>query len=334
MTWRVAPRRALVAACVPIALGTGCSSARLTSTDERDSSAARHPSVDAPPTAPPSAAFISTWMDGTAEISTYRARVARYGELRDATVVFIYVTEPFDRVRKLKDDAASGSARVDVLKLNATMTFVTGVYPYSVMTSVFAPVATWAGSPRFTPIKVSLSAQEWCGHVFHAIWPGRAAFHAQLASYFATDGERVDVVATPPGTLYEDGLLIQLRELDGPFADGGHWHGALVPSLWRSRTAHRALAPGPASIERSAAHRAGRAVTRFRIRAGAVDRSVDVEAAWPHRVLGWTDSTGESGDLVSTERLTYWELHRVEDQGLRTRLGLDPSAPVLASDGQ
>lgn len=290
----------------------------------------RHPSELAAPIAGASAAFRATWFDGTAEISSYHAVIPRYGEPRDGTLMLIYVTEPFDRRTKIKDDDVTGVDRLEVLKVNATMSFLAGVYPYSVMTSVFAPVGQWADTPRFAPLKLSLTAQEWCGQIFHAVWPGQGGFRAMLASYFASDGEGAAVVATPPDTLYEDGLLIQLRELDGAFADGRDWQGALVPTLWHLRADHVPPAAVAATIVRTAAARDGRPVNRFRVRAGAYERVIDVEAAAPHRILGWTASGGERVELVETARLTYWELNHVADQPQRAALGLSPLAEVPA----
>jgi alkaline phosphatase len=45
-----------------------------------------------------------------------------------------------------------------VLKLNMTREFVTGVYPYNTMLSVFTPVEVEARSPKLTA-----SVTEWCG---------------------------------------------------------------------------------------------------------------------------------------------------------------------------
>src|SRR5438105_1116245 len=84
-------------------------------------------------------AFDAVWRDGRAELAGYRASVPRYGALRNAELVLIYVTEPMDRRTWIKDDAAREPNRVDVLKLNASLEFLTGIYPYSVLTSGLAP---------------------------------------------------------------------------------------------------------------------------------------------------------------------------------------------------
>jgi hypothetical protein len=286
--------------------------------------AERFPPWPARPRAAAGDAFTRAWSDGRAELSGYRARVDRYGEMRDAELVLVYVTEPLDRRTWVKDDDAPAEHRVGVLKLNASLKFQTGVYPYSVLTSVFAPVDRYQPE-AFSPVKITLSVQEWCGHVFHGVWPGDDRATEQLMSYFPQEGERRRDVPTPPGTLYEDALLIQLRELDGPFAGGGDWRGRVVPSLWSIRRAHRPMAAVEATITRSRAAREGAAVHRFVLRYGDVTRTLDVEAEGAHRVLGWETSDGEVAGLVRPARLPYWQLNHNGDEAQRALFGVAPT---------
>lgn len=267
-------------------------------------------------------AFWEHWGDGRAEMSGYRVRLPRYGETRDGRLVLIYVTEPHDRRRWIKDDDAARPDRVEVMKLNAALEFGTGVYPYSVLTSVFAPVADW-GRERFAPVRLTSSVQEWCGSWRLQAWPGAESFRSVLLSYFAGEGERVREVDAPAGLLWEDALLIQLRELDGPFAGGGDWQGHVVPSLWRLRAGHSAARPVPATITRGDAERDGTPVTRFVLEYGDYRRTYDVEKAAPRRVLGWSTSEGLEAGLLATERMAYWRLNAEGDESARARLGLD-----------
>ena len=283
------------------------------------------PALPTRPRARAGEGFVRAWSDGRAELTGYRARVNRYGELRDAELVLIYVTEPMDRRTWIKDDDAPPAHRVNVLKLNASLKFQTGVYPYSVLTSVFAPVDRYRAE-AFAPVKITLSAQEWCGHVFHGVWPGDDRATEQLMSYFAGEGERRRDVPTPAGTLYEDALLVQLRELDGPFAGGADWRGSLVPSLWNLRRAHRPTAAVEATIGRTRALRDGAAVNRFALRYGEVTRTFDVEVDGAHRVLGWQGSDGEDVRLIRTARLPYWQLNHLGDEAQRALFGADVPA--------
>lgn len=274
------------------------------------------------PDAGASSAFWDRWGDGKAEMSGYRVTLPRYGEMRDGELVLIYVTEPHDRRRWIKHDDVDDPHRVEVLKLNASLKFQTGIYPYSVLTSVFSPVADW-GRERFSPVKIAMSAQEWCGSYRRQLWPGQESFRSLLLSYFASEGERVRTAEAPEDVLYEDALLVQLRELDGAFADGGDWRGRIVPSLWRLRAGHSRARPVPATITRRDATRGGDPVTRFVLEYGDYRRTLDVEKAPPHRILGWSTSEGAEAELLGTDRLAYWRLNAEGDESVRSRLGLE-----------
>ncbi len=262
------------------------------------------------------------WRDGNAELGGYSIKTSRYGQLRKGQVVLVYVAEPMDTTTWIKDDGqGKKDSVVDAFKLNHTLNFSTGIYPYSVMTSVFTPV-DGQGRERFAPAKISFSSQEWCGHVYHHIHPKGDRFHSQIHSYFGREGDAGETVKTAPGTLYEDALWIQLRELDGPFNGGKDWSGKLVPALWERRKSHRSLRPVPATINRQAASLDGEAVTRFVVKYESFTRTFELERAYPHRILRWTTSAGEEAKLLKTTRLPYWKLHDLGDEKYLEKLGL------------
>jgi hypothetical protein len=280
----------------------------------------------------PSEGFGRVWFQGDAELNGYRAVVPRYGEARNAELVLVYVTEPMNRRTWIKDDDARGDDRVGVLKLNVSLKFTTGLYPYSVFTSVFAPYGDWGRAP-FTPVKITLTSQEWCGHVFHGIWPGEDRFTSQLFSYFAQEGEVRETVPTGAGALYEDALLIQLRELDGAFAEGRDWRGPVVPSLWRTRRRHRPGVAEDGTITRATTTVDGVSAHRFTLRYGGYERVFDVEAGGAHRMLAWRTNDGEDVRLLRTTRLPYWQLNHNADTPRRAELGIEvPPAAYPSGD--
>lgn len=276
-----------------------------------------------------SSSFRDRWFDGNAELSGYHVTQPRYGELRSGELVLTYVTEPMNKATRIKDDDAAQHNRLEVIKLNANLSFLTGIYPYSVMTSVFSPIDRWPGDEPFSPLKITTTIQEWCGHTFHAIWPGDAHIAENLMSYFASEGEVRRQIPRPDNTVFEDALLIQLRELDGPFANGGPWSGSVVPSLWRLRRAHVPLEPVAATITRRSTEKNGLAITEFTLTMGAYTKVFDVEAAKERRILGWTTSDGETARLLSTAKLPYWQLNHTGDESHRSDLGLRPQPPLL-----
>lgn len=307
---------------------TGCASeSSIPAPSERDAAVlpdlATFTGLPAAPKASASGSFWDHWGDGRAELSGYRITIPRYGAPREGEMALIYVTEPHDRRSWIKDDDARSPHRVEVLKLIRSFQFLTGIYPYSVFSSVFSPVDRWGGEP-FHPVRIHLDVQEWCGSVSHRVWPAQDRLRSLRLSYFASEGETLREAALPEGTLFEDALLIQLRELDGTFQEGGDWEGWLVRELWSLRTGHGPVEPVRARISRSSATRGPVPVTRFHVSAGEYQRTIDVEEAAPRRILGWETSTGEVAELLTTERLAYWSLNRLGDETVRERLGLSP----------
>ena len=102
------------------------------------------------------AQFDDYWYSGKAEITSYELSQARYGAKHPGYALLIFVTEDFSRSKhvKLDDPVHAGRDAVKVLKLNLAKKFNTGIYRYSTMSSVFAPVS---GSD-LRPLKVTLSS--------------------------------------------------------------------------------------------------------------------------------------------------------------------------------
>src|SRR5437868_1990091 len=86
--------------------------------------------------------FKSYWYSGKAEISSYKLKQARYGEIHDGSAVMVFVTEDFSKSKQVKLDHPenAGDDKLPVMKLNLVKKFVTGIYPYSMMMSAFSPV--------------------------------------------------------------------------------------------------------------------------------------------------------------------------------------------------
>jgi hypothetical protein len=269
-----------------------------------------------------SSEFWDHWGDGQAEIATYTGEVARYGQPRPAEMTLIYVTEPHDVRTWIKTPSAPNKWEQNVLKLNRILKFQTGIYPYSVMTSIFSPVRKW-DRPRFQPAKISLTAQEWCGHVFHGVWAGTDRYLSEIHSYFADEGDDRALVETSSTPLFEDGLWIQLRELDGAFNDGESWSGKLVPALWQTRKRHVAPKPVDARITRDTTTYDGREVNRFTLRYDDHEVVFDIATDPPHHLIHYRRNQGTELTLHEVERLPYWQLNRPEDSSYRKRLGLE-----------
>jgi len=274
--------------------------------------------------------FWSWWGDGKGELSSYKVVVPRYGELRGGWSVLVFVTEEISRTTRIKVESGDipQTDRISVLKLNRVVKFPTGLYDYSILTSTFSSVESELGRPRFEPMKISFSAQEWCGHVFQMVIPQRDQVELTLHSYFQSEGDQRRSLTLPANAAFEDNLPIWIRELKGEILRIGQRRDLQVlPSSWFLRAAHRQadFQPGWIIKEEGEALSStnGKAPTwRWTWQVGNRKETYWVEKAYPHRILKWSSSDGSRGELIKTLRLPYWSLHGNEDLPFREQLGL------------
>jgi hypothetical protein len=130
-----------------------------------------------------SEAFREYWFNGKAELTSYRLSQERYGELREGTMVTIFVTEDFNPTKQVKSDNDNVD-NLAVLKMNKTKKFLTGIYPYSIMTSAFSPLQQQGHA-----LKVTNSVQEWCGQVYMQL-NNRDLYEIMSHSYFESEADQ------------------------------------------------------------------------------------------------------------------------------------------------
>ncbi len=274
--------------------------------------------------------FDSYWYDGNAEISVYDLEEVRYDEVRKGKRIMVFVTEPLRRSTLIKPDTLiSADERYDVIKLNDIRKFTTGIYDYSLMTSVFSCVKAYDSIAEMMALKVSFGSQEWCGNVFEIIKWKNGSLKGNLYSYFESDGEPVLKFKEDMKPLFEDNLWILIRELNGPFlVDNSKRSFAVIPSAWQRRKQHVALKQKNAVIEKHAGAKINTSAGRFEsVRfvwtIDAMETKVWVEKAWPHKILKWIEPDGSRGSLISSTRQPYWRQHANDDSDLRRRLWVD-----------
>jgi hypothetical protein len=127
--------------------------------------------------------FKQHWFAGKAEIASYKLSQMRYAEAREGHAVLIFVKEPFLKNEQVKANSTS-ELSFDVLKLNATKKFNTGIYPYSIMQSTFSPLSVDAHA-----VKVTSSTQEWCGQTYMQL-NNRDQFKISSHSYFEGEADQ------------------------------------------------------------------------------------------------------------------------------------------------
>jgi hypothetical protein len=265
--------------------------------------------------------FKNYWYAGQAEISSYKLRQARYGEIHDGTAVLIFVTEDFSKSKQVKLDRPenAGNDKLPVLKLNLTKKFVTGIYPYSMMMSAFSPVDI-VNDPH--AVKVSASVQEWCGNTFTQINRRNGNFEMQWFSYFEDEGDQKIHFTTS----YLEDELWNLIRLDPNRLPQGKQ--LVLPGSLYTRLTHISPKPQPAtlSLEKNGDH------FRYVIQYDQPDHSLAIEFSkdFPFQITGWSEKfAGFDGKVLETTATldrsimnSYWQHHANADRSLRGQLDL------------
>ena len=155
-------------------------------------------------------------------------------------------------------------------------------------------------------------------------------------TYFDSDDDQggndnaPSTLTVPPGTIYGDALPILVRELGGPWiAPGASLSAPYFPRQVDVRFSHQAPAFAAIVVSRSQAPSPVTtplgdlpADTFTAAITGGDTLTFTVEAAWPHRLLAWTSTSGEQATLRGVDRLPYWQLNHPGDEVNRARIGL------------
>ena len=272
--------------------------------------------------------FYAHWADGKAVISSYEVVQPRYGELRQGYGVMIFVTESLHRQTFIKADPPTPEAdQFYALKLNHILNFTTGIYDYSVMTSVFSQVA--GERHPFELRRISFSAQEWCGQVFDEALFSGGRINGHISSYFASEGRGAYQLKQPENFASEDHLLIRIRELQGPFMASGRGAGGggAAELLAASTSASAPCDRGRADPQRRRGAELRRQLVLWPACGGnyalaSGSGRCGRKGPIPHRILLWEDGDGGRGELMQTIRVPYWQLQANADEVYRRELGI------------
>jgi hypothetical protein len=264
---------------------------------------------------PTSPEFNAYWYAGKAELCRYDLEQARYGETREGNAVLIFVTEPFSKSKQVKIDNpdANPSDVTQVLKVNFTKKFDTGIYPYSVMTSAFTPVDVSQKT-----IKITSSMQEWCGHVFTQLNLKGQQYVSNIYSYFESEGDKK---AELGNVISEDGIWTNLRINPSSLPVGKI---SMIPSLSYLRFSHNELKAYEATASISSVNFNQKAVSQYFIHYDKRDLKIYFDPKPPYLIEGWEETYSDFGK-PSTSRGTlkkvllsdYWSHHSHVDDAMR-----------------
>tara|TARA_B100000886_G_scaffold32087_1_gene20026 strand:+ start:250 stop:1125 length:876 start_codon:yes stop_codon:yes gene_type:complete len=257
--------------------------------------------------------FKNYWFDGTAEISSYELNQYRYGQNRKGSSVLIYVTEDFLPNKQVKADKESSST-LNILKLNRTKNFLTGIYPYSIMTSIFTRL-----EKKKPLVKITSSIQEWCGQSFTQL-NRRGGLKISSHSYF--EGE-ADQNINLKDNLTEDEIWTLIRTQPELLPKGKI---LILPSIEYLQLNHKKIKFYEA--EASIVEKEG--IITYSIIYSKLQRknSISFKNVKPFQIIEWTEYDLRfpehltKAKIIKTVKLPYWKLNNLGEESYRDSLGI------------
>ncbi len=274
---------------------------------------------------PSNNSFNEYWYKGEAEITSYDLSQARYGENHEGEAVMVFVTEPFSKSKQVKLDngQSAGKDKVNILKLNLTKKFYTGVYPYSMMMSAFTPIDRKNDGQT---LKISSSSQEWCGHSFTQYNLDKKSYDIHQYSYFESEG---DIKTSLPATVLEDEIWSLIR-INPDLLPTGNFN--IIPGTFFGRLRHTQFAQVSA---KGTLIETDNDFMLYTINFERPERTLTIQfkSEFPFTIESWEESYksgfGSSAKTLTTTatkkksiKLDYWSKNGLEDAKYREELGL------------
>lgn len=266
------------------------------------------------------------WYQGKAEINSYDLQQARYSDVHPGEAVLVFVSEDFLTDKQVKNDNYTSKNSIPILKNNFLRRFTTGIYDYSIMTSIFTP----ADAKKFpnTP-KVTISSQDWCGQSFMQINQQKNNYKIQLRSYFESEGDKDFTIA---GALLEDEIFNRIRMNPDALPTG---KTQIIPSATIVRLMHLDMQPMTTTITKKAYEGTdfkGNDLVAYEIDYPSLKRKLTIvyQQKAPYIIEGWMDKyTALSRQQLTTKATRkktilspYWQQHGSKDVTLRKELEL------------
>jgi hypothetical protein len=280
---------------LPLAMLIGCNSSEEKSTVTQLSSINNDVKTATPRTV--SKEFSDYWYSGNAEITSYILLQERYGEIREGTVVNVFVSEDFLPNVQVKANNTS-EKNISVLKLNQMKNFNTGIYPYSIMTSTFSPI-----SEKGHPLKITNSIQEWCGQVYMQL-NNREFFEIESHSYF--EGE-ADQKLSLPKTYLENELwnLIRINPEELPTGDV-----MIIPSFEYLQLRHKEIK----EYNAFASLKQGDSITIYTLNYPDLQRQLMIffHSTFPYEIEKWEEVNAAKQNDTLRLKTTATKLKRIK----------------------
>lgn len=274
--------------------------------------------VETPIIAEVSQEFRDYWYAGKAELNRYDLTQARYGEYHKGDAVLVFVAEDINTQTQVKHDGTNGP-KSPVLKVNFNRKWWTGVYPYSTLMSVSAPVD--GTTPAW---KVSGSCEEWCGHTYMQLNRRGGGYDGTVHSYFPNEADQTWKIRPD---LLEDELWIRIRTNPAQLPQGDL---KVYPGVTYVRLLHQ-----DNSIRNAKGTLAQQGdLSTYTLEYKDIDRvlTITFHTQFPYEIESWEEKFmnpfGEkkwmTTKAVRTNHmmLDYWNRHSEADSSLRKDLRL------------
>ena len=272
--------------------------------------------------------FQDYWYNHGAEISRFSLQQMRYGEIHEGDAVLVFVTEKMKPGIQIKADYP-GPEDIPVLKLNAVRKFFTGIYPYSILTSIFTPIDV---QEYPLPLKITSTTQEWCGHVYLQMNLNASEYHVRLHSYFEAEGDQDFKLKK---AIPEDAIWTMIRISPDNLPRGEF---SVIPGTVYTRLAHRPISPSTA-IARLTLNESksleGKPLVLYEINYPDEQRTLQIyfDKDFPYRIQKWSETyralTSKDTKILTTSAIrthtimkAYWRHHGNKDRKLLKSLGL------------
>ena len=257
--------------------------------------------------------FKNYWFDGTAEITSYELNQYRYGQNRKGSSVLIYVTEDFLPNKQVKANKESSST-LNILKLNRTKNFLTGIYPYSIMTSIFSRL-----EKKKPLVKITSSIQEWCGQSYTQL-NRRGNLKISSHSYFE---DEADQNINLKDNLTEDEIWTLIRTQPELLPKGKI---LILPSIEYLQLNHKKIK----FYEAEASIIQKKGINTYLIIYPELQRkhSISFKNVRPYGIIEWAEydlrfpEQVTKAKVIKTVKLPYWKLNNLGEENYRDSLGL------------
>lgn len=271
----------------------------------------------------------SYWSQGKAEINVYEISQNRYQENHAGQLVSVFVTEDFLTYKQVKNEQYQNKNSTKILKNIQLKKFTTGVYDYSLFSSVFTPIDR-GKYPK--SLKVSASSQEWCGTIytqFNLLY--NSDYKVEYRSYFEKEGDFNKQIKK---SFLEDEIFTVIR-MNPQFLPKGTRQ--FIPSANYIQLKHIPMSSYEVKASLSPYKKqdlSGNNLMEYKMEYAELNRTMRIvfQNKAPYNIIAWYETFPSAFDgkmrttsaiLKTQKMLPYWRQNSLKDLDLRKELGLD-----------